>query len=298
MNPISQLIKQKAVVSRLSHKQYKLSINRQCNDYSFVIKHALLRQQTELFARSLALCVTPYVFSDEKKQALKDSFKTEDNIQDHELEHAVIIHAKDLFRKSNSSGQFGELILYAILEQYYQSVPIVRKMPITTDKELERNGADAIHLGHVNGQYQLIIGESKMYSLTDSQNNPGERGFKSAIESALQSYEDFWAETEVYLNADFLPQEIREIVVQIKNSKIDATVLLCCLCCFEVEDTKGETDIEIVEDMHMEAECIVKKILGTKHYEKIPSRLRPRFSFASFPIKNLQQLKDQLKCHL
>lgn len=90
--------------------------------------------------------------------------------------------AKDKFKNYNQNdGELGELMLYCFLETHLKAPKILSKLELKTSNKLYVNGADGVHyLKLPNGNYQIIFGESKMY--TD---------LNSAIENALESIKEF-----------------------------------------------------------------------------------------------------------
>ena len=90
--------------------------------------------------------------------------------------------AKDKFKNYNQNeGELGELLLYCFLETHLGAPKILSKLELKTSNKLYINGSDGVHfLKLVDGNYQLIFGESKMYT------NLGD-----AIENALESIKEF-----------------------------------------------------------------------------------------------------------
>jgi len=299
---IKSFIRQKSVsqylaVSELDHASEALVEKHR----AVCITHLTLCEQTEKFAKSLVRAIKPFVYSPEKLKQLEARLLQEENIPPEEIDQYITQQCADLFRGSSVDGQLGELILYVILEQHFESIPVIRKMPITTDPELERNGADAIHLKIRDGQYELIIGEAKTYCKLSDQNSspsqqPSYRGFSSSITSALTSFRTIWDETEVYLTNDFLPEEIRKIIQAIKRREITHSVLICCICVYEHDSPQGDNDVENVELMHKEAENAIKIFSNSKAYKSIPTHLLPKFCFISFPVADMAKLKESFKC--
>lgn len=75
------------------------------------------------------------------------------------------IEAITKFRKySSNDGELGELLLYAFLESGLNAPKLLSKMEMKTDANDYIKGSDGIHLLELNGSYQLIFGESKMYA--------------------------------------------------------------------------------------------------------------------------------------
>ena len=94
----------------------------------------------------------------------------------------TLVHkAKEKFIEYfQNDGELGELLLYCFLESHLKAAKILSKLELKTSNKKYVNGSDGVHyLKLPNGNYQLIFGESKMY--TDLYEAIGE-AFKSIKE--------------------------------------------------------------------------------------------------------------------
>ena len=88
-------------------------------------------------------------------------------MQDDEREEATteaVLNARRLFTtKQATTGEGGELLLYALLERYLGIPQILSKMSLKTNTEMQVHGSDGIHakIEH-NGTLALYWGESKL----------------------------------------------------------------------------------------------------------------------------------------
>lgn len=73
--------------------------------------------------------------------------------------------AQERFRDYQSNdGEFGELLLYCLLESHLGAPKILTKMNLKTSHNDYVKGADGVHLLKLNDdEYQIVFGESKMY---------------------------------------------------------------------------------------------------------------------------------------
>lgn len=103
--------------------------------------------------------------------------------------------ARKLFRhpdvtddSPDKTGEAGEALLYFLVEAIIQAPQVVAKMELKTNRKLEANGSDGIHVKW-NAEDQIFdfyFGESKLY-----------RNIDDAITSAIKSIDSFHAD-EVY----------------------------------------------------------------------------------------------------
>lgn len=122
-------------------------------------------------ARLLARYITLYCFKAERRKDLSE--------QEH---NEMFMQARDLFRRSENSGQVGELLIYFLLETVLSAPQALKKMPMTTNPKEERKGSDGVHLlwDEGAGVLELIFAESKIW-----------KSFSAALADAFSSMEKF-----------------------------------------------------------------------------------------------------------
>ncbi|WP_295162766.1 DUF1837 domain-containing protein [uncultured Brachyspira sp.] len=88
------------------------------------------------------------------------------------------------------SGEIGEILLYAIMKDYYNALNVVPKIFYKTNRNTYIHGADSIHITINNGQINLWLGESKFYKDV-------KKAVKNAIESIKSILEDDKLKAEI-----------------------------------------------------------------------------------------------------
>lgn len=123
----------------------------------------------KLLEENLRDPIISYAISRKVKEKYKDQPGT--------LMHKAKEKFLDYFQ---NDGELGELLLYCFLETHLNAAKILSKLELKTTNKKYVNGSDGVHyLRLPNGNYQLIFGESKMY--TDLYEAIGE-AFKSIRE--------------------------------------------------------------------------------------------------------------------
>lgn len=85
--------------------------------------------------------------------------------------------ARNLFVKSESSGEGGELLLFLLMERVLQRPQLISKMALKTNTEVHVHGSDGIHASLANdGVLDVYWGESKLYKSSSE-------AFKDCFES-------------------------------------------------------------------------------------------------------------------
>lgn len=115
----------------------------------------------ESLAKAMADAALDFCIPRDKiKQAFADYEKTGSTAA------VVSLHeqARDLFVKSESSGEGGELLLFLLLERVLQRPQLISKMTLKTNTQVHVHGSDGIH-GNLadDGVLDLYWGESKLY---------------------------------------------------------------------------------------------------------------------------------------
>lgn len=99
--------------------------------------------------------------------------------------------------KYERRGEFGELILHALLRQFFETTAIVKKLYFKDSANNTVKGFDAVHISGTPEDLTLWLGEAKFYqNLTDG------------VRDALDSIEN-------HLDADFLRSEFTVILRQL-----------------------------------------------------------------------------------
>lgn len=253
------------------------------------INYSDLIEMREEFIEELTHTVTQFVYSKGTQEKLIDQFSQS---RDQTAAHSKLIkRAKSKFRTTYLQGQFSELLLFNLLQHYFKAAPLLRKMPITTNTQMERNGADAIHISHVNNKYLLYIGEAKTY------NPKNKKGLKSAINDAVKDvihkhYKNHRKELDLYIYEDFIPKELEKVAEDYKEGRLqNIEVHLVCIVAYDIKKTiTGMTREEILEQIIDDIRVETKNIKETKTFKEIPKAIVPRLNFIIFPIQEMDNL--------
>lgn len=267
------------------------------NHKGIAIKYLDIQERREEFINELVNNVILWTYGKEKcakiKQELLDEGRSESNAY---LE--IRRKAFNKFRKSKVkdeymiNGQFGELILFLVIKYFFEANPILRKMPITTSQGSERYGADAIHIKEESNKHILYLGEAKTYETKYKFND----AFEKAIDSILDTYNNYRNELDFYMYEDFIEEKYEDIAKKIKNGTIDdLEVHLINVVIYnenkriDIDPIKGERYIK------EQIENIIKERFEGFDYSKIKfdeNKIMYRINYIIFPIWNLDNLLD------
>lgn len=267
------------------------------NHIGTCINYADLIEMREEFIEELVHTVTQFVYSKNKQSKLVSEFsKDRDNSA---AQSKLVKRAKTKFRTSYLQGQFSELLVFNLLQHYFKAAPLLRKMPITTNVQTERHGADAIHISYQDGKYLLFVGEAKTYNPKDK------KGLKSAINDAVSDaiekhYKNHRKELSLYVFEDFIPKDLENIAKEYLEGKLDnIEVHLVCIVTYDIKKeitgiNRNDILDEFIEDIRMET----KNISNSKTFKSIPANILPRLNFIIFPVQELDKLIELFQSEL
>ena len=192
--------------------------------------------------------------------------------------------ARSRFVTSPTSGEPGELILFAFLEDKKNAPQLINKMGLKTSGEVHYHGLDGIHIGVDGDDICLYYGESKVYQnlpaaikkaivqLNDFHNTPSDEDseldiisnhidfnkFGDSVKKVLEVLNPYSKDKTalkkiyvVFIGHEWSPlQDCRKLLEKgdleqaIVDNYIKQTPLIIKECCTECEGTTIENEIE------------------------------------------------------
>lgn len=215
-----------------------------------------LQERREDFINELKNTMHAWVYSKSRyKKIFEEALKERGN--DFPNANAFMSSlVRDKFRKGFPQGQFGELLLFNLIQHFFLAAPLLRKMPILTSPAVERHGADAIHYRPVTGVHKIFLGEAKSYT----SKYKFSEALGDAVDSVLSAHKKFQKELGQYVYDDFIDEELRTVAKDLKNNKLSPVEIeLVCIVSYEENGKKvGLNEKEIKSCV----ETIVKDRIG------------------------------------
>jgi hypothetical protein len=242
------------------------------------------------FLRELRNTMSSWVYSKAKYKSLLDAELIERGKDVQNAVSHIQALVVDKFRKGHPHGQFGELLLFNLLQHFFKAAPILRKMPITTNPAIERHGSDAIHYRPIGGKNVVFIGESKTYA--------SKYRFKvaldDAINSILTSFSNFSIELGRFVYEDFIEDSLRDVAAKIKRNTLPNVVYeLVCVISYQENESKksGKTQTEI--EQLIEKAINENLIKYQNEYGGLDQTVLSKIHFIIFPFWELDTLLDR-----
>jgi hypothetical protein len=211
--------------------------------------------------------------------------------------------ARNLFRKSSKTGEFGEMILWFFLESILKAPQVVAKMDLKTNRNDEVKGADGIHVNITNDDIlEIIFGESKLYA-----------DLSKAITEAFKSIEHFF-DTKQYKREyslitehfKWLKNEQGKKVLDFISGKIEdgeVKIKVACLIGFDWNEYKKLENqeerlklVEEFEELYKNKASKIKNSITAKFsnfkYDQY------EFDFFFLPFKSVDEIRKNFKDEL
>ena len=256
--------------------------------YGLSINYTDLKERRDDFLSELINTVVSWVYNSNKSKVLLDQRFAETKDLGNAM-NFVTNQAYNKFRKGYPQGQFGELLLFNLIQHYYKAVPILRKQNITTSTGHERFGADAIHYKKEGANNIFILGESKCYESKYSFN----KAFEISLESIINTFNLLDKELDLYLYDDFLESDLERLVKSYKDNTLTNVKfeLVCMIAYNETNKITGSDENSIKESIKeiIKNRC---KDFNKDKFDVINNALLSRINYIIFPIWELDILLD------
>lgn len=255
------------------------------------IEYTDIMIQTQSFIEELINSAITWVYNiDKQKQLIDEKFHESGDLGS--AYSFLVNHAKNKFRIDRPQGQFGELLLFNFLQKFFDSIPLVRKMPITTSVGLERFGADAIHVGFANDSPILYLGEAKCYTSSYKFN----AALQDSIDSIFKTFDNLSSELSLYMYDDFIEEDLKKFADDFKNNKVrDLRFELVNIVIYnETSPITKTTEIDIKNEIVniVKERC---KSFDKGLYSNYNSIILNRLHYILFPIWKLDEILNQYK---
>lgn len=267
-----------------------LNIEPRKDHYGLSINYSDIKERRDDFLKELLSTIVNWVYNKSKLKKILD-----ERSKDTDLGNAlnfITNQAYSKFRPGHPQGQFGELLLFNLIQHYYKATPILRKQRITTSIGHERFGADAIHYKNKNDKNIFILGESKCYE----SKYQFKRAFEISIQSIVKTFNELDKELDLYLYDDFIEPELEELIKKYKQGKLENIQYeLVCLIVYNENDS-------ILGDSEKIIKSNIKKVIQDKcasidknSFSNINKTILVRVNYIIFPIWELDKLLNDFQ---
>jgi hypothetical protein len=199
--------------------------------------------------------------------------------------------------KQTAKGELGELILFTLLEVYFDAPKILSKITDKSSKKMPVFGADAVHAQYVDGAIRLYLGESKLHKSFSSASSKAAK----SISSALEKYREEFDLIESNIDFPEMNTEVRNELLALlnpysKNNKFNSEILHSpCFIGF-VDPSIFSDDASTYMDQYVE---VAKKHIGN-FYSKMKTEGNDinRTALMLLPFSCIDNLVDEFTSYI
>lgn len=261
--------------------------------FGLAINHIDIIEKRDEFIEELVNTIIDWVYNSKKSREIIEELTIEEGRGINNAYSKLRRLAFSKFRVASSSdrlilqGQFGELLLFNLLQHFWNAVPLLRKMNITTSVGQERFGADAIHYKYENNTHYMILGEAKAYTSKGSFKG----AFKKALSSIIDTFNSINPEMNLYVYDDFIDDDLAVIAKSFKNSTLENCVIhLVCIIAYD-----EKTNINKMDEKQIKND--IKKIIEDEYasiekeaFDAIAPGVLKKITYIAFPIWEMSEL--------
>jgi hypothetical protein len=157
-------------------------------------------------------------------RVIKQSIMTNFVFSCSEIEKKLFIKSdkapEELFKKAvrkiskhTAKGELGELLLFTLLDVYFEAPKLLSKISLKTSRRMPVYGADAVHAQYKDGRLRLYLGESKLHKSF----SPAATSAATSISSALEKYCDEFDLIDSYIDFPEMNKEVRDELIDLLN---------------------------------------------------------------------------------
>jgi hypothetical protein len=192
--------------------------------------------------------------------------------------------------RDTAKGKLGELLLYLLLEKYFNAPKIFSKISNLDDSHTHVKGADAVHAQYKDNDLFLYLGESKLWKRFGDAST-------SAVTSIMSTLQDYQGEFDlIETNIDFpnMTDKLAEEIISILNPYecMDKSPIIHTPCFIGF-------DSSICKDLYSEDEYqerytrIAQNKIDTFYNKAIGNLDINKITLILLPFKSIDDFTDQ-----
>ncbi len=171
-----------------------------------------------------------------------------------------------------AQGELGELLLFALLEAYYDAPKILTKMSLKSSRRVPYHGADGVHAQFHQGELRLYFGESKLHDAFDGAKNDAISSISKCFEQ--DKYEFEFDKIETHIDFPNIDKDLKDLILNLtnpfNNHSIQNDILHTpCFIGFTEASIFSDTDDEYLENYKAMANNHVTSFYKTVQHKNL-----------------------------
>lgn len=267
-------------------KGHKLEIK----NYEIQIDEDGVRRRTE-FISYLKNQTPHFIFSEQKQKEIRENGAWPYDKASRKI--------GDILNKSD--GFYGELILFLIMDGFFDFPLVSHKMAIKDDYNTQVKGADGLYIGALDGKDYIGYGEAKFYQRKPSALDDAVEGISEF--HGIEGIDEVEAELDVAreaINPDLDKEELREIIDRTLKAGSTMPILHPVLIAYEGgdyekvrrESKSKQQSIELIGEFHGREQFLE---LVERRIEKYPELEQIQLLVFFLRVEDTQKFKDDLE---
>lgn len=267
-------------------KGHKLEIK----NYEIQIDEDGVRRRTE-FISYLKNQTPHFIFSEQKQKEIRENGAWPYDKASRKI--------GDILNKSD--GFYGELILFLIMDGFFDFPLVSHKMAIKDDYNTQVKGADGLYIGALDGKDYIGYGEAKFYQRKPSALDDAVEGISEF--HGIEGIDEVEAELDVAreaINPDLDKEELREIIDRTLKAGSTMPILHPVLIAYEggdYEKVRRESkskhqSVELIGEFHRREQFLE---LVERRIEKYPELEQIQLLVFFLRVEDTQKFKDDLE---
>ena len=131
-----------------------------------------------------------------------------------------------------AQGELGELILFTLLDVYLEAPKLLSKISTKTSRRMPVFGADSVHGQFYNGNFRLLLGESKLHKDFKSAATKATKSIKSAKETYQTEFDLLDSDMDFPNINEELEEHLLEILDPFSNTNLNEVLHSPCFIGF------------------------------------------------------------------
>lgn len=166
-------------------------------------------------------------------------------VESNEAKDKIFAKALRKLSKHTAKGELGELMLFTLLDVYFEAPKILSKISMKTNPRMPVFGADAVHSQFVDGDLKLYLGESKLHKNFKSASTSAADSINSAFEKYITEFDLIDSHIDFAEMDEELKNKLIEILDPFTNKDIDNVINSPCFIGFAEPSLISDDDDEI-----------------------------------------------------
>lgn len=173
--------------------------------------------------------------------------------------------------KHTAKGELGELILFILLDVYFEAPKLLSKISLKTNRKMPVFGADAVHGQFHDGKFRLYLGESKLYKKFKGAATEATKSIKTAKDKYEEEFDLLDTHIDFPEIDEKLEKELLDYLNPFSDNDLSEVIKSPCFIGFAEPDliSQAESDDDFIKGYERIASEYIGDFYQKLDYQKI-----------------------------